>query len=216
MLAQTANLPAEQKQRLHADFLANEQAYLKMRDRLLPGYRGQWVAIHGEQVVASGNDLLAVTEEAAACGGHPYIARVGEEDETVFCIRRAQFGYDQTYRPFALPRIVVTFWNNTETRSQIYPDVIPDTGADISVLPESDCTAFDLFSSPYFTGLSRGVTGPSTATLIYRAKAEIGGSRVSALIEPVPQLQERLVGRDVLNQHRVIFDGPAAQVTFEP
>ena len=33
---ETSNLPAEQKQQLHADFLANEQAYLHMRDALLP------------------------------------------------------------------------------------------------------------------------------------------------------------------------------------
>lgn len=104
--SQTANLPPEQQKRLHDDFLANEQAYLELRDSLLPRYRGQWVAVHDGQVIAAGDDLLAVTEEAAAHGGHPYIARVGEEDSVVFRVRRAEFGYDNSYRPFALPRVV--------------------------------------------------------------------------------------------------------------
>jgi Family of unknown function (DUF5678) len=81
--AQTASLPAEQQQRLHADFLANEQAYLQMRERLLPRYRGQWVAVHEGKVLVAGANLLTVTEAAAATGGHPYIALVGAEEAVV-------------------------------------------------------------------------------------------------------------------------------------
>jgi predicted aspartyl protease len=44
------------------------------------------------------------------------------------------------------------------------------------------------------------VVGSSVTTLIYRAKAEIDGNRYAALIQPVPGGQERIVGRDVLNQ----------------
>lgn len=84
---QTANLPPEQRQRLHADFLANERAYLQMRDGLLPRYRGQWVAVQDGQVIAAGTDLLAVTAAAAAVGGHPYIALVGGEEAVVFRVR---------------------------------------------------------------------------------------------------------------------------------
>jgi hypothetical protein len=214
--SQTVNLPPEQRKRLHADFLANEQTYLQMRDSLLSQYRGKWVAVHEGRVIAAGEDLLEVTEEAASSGGHPYIARVGEEDRTVFRVRRDVFAYDQTYQPFALPRITVIFWNHTETSSQTYSDVIPDTGADMSLLPDGDCISFDLFGSPYFTGISKGIGGVSVTTLIYSGKAEINGNRVPALIQPVTGGQERLVGRDVLNRHRVIFDGPARQVIFEP
>jgi predicted aspartyl protease len=213
---QTANLPPEQQQRLHADFLANEQTYLHIRDSLLLRYRGQWVAVHDGRVIAAGEDLLTVTEAAAVSGGHPYIARVGEEDAVVFRVRRAVFAYDRTYQPFALPRVTVAFWNHAETQSQTYSDVVPDTGADLSVLPDSDCAAFDLFSSPYFTGVSSGVVGGSVTTLIYRGKAEINGNRVPAFIQPITGGQERIVGRDVLNQHCVVFDGPAGEVIFEP
>ena len=44
---QTTNLQQTQQQRLHPDFLANEQAYLHMRDSLIAQHRGQWVAVHG-------------------------------------------------------------------------------------------------------------------------------------------------------------------------
>ena len=85
--AQTTKLPPDQRQRLHDGFLANEQAYLQMRDGLLPRYRGQWVAINEGRVIAAGGDLLAVSEAAAANRGHPYIAFVGDDDKVVFRVR---------------------------------------------------------------------------------------------------------------------------------
>ena len=213
---QTSNLPPEQQQRLHADFLANEQAYLQMRDGLLSRHRGQWVAVHQGKVIAADANLLTVMDAAAQSGGHPYIALVGAEEQAVFRVRRAAFAYDQAYQPFALPRMTVTFSNFAGTHSQTAPDVIPDTGADLSVLPDSDCAAIDLYSSPYLTGLSRGVLGATITALIYRGLAEIAGNRFAALIQPIVGGQERIVGRDVLNHLRLLFDGPAGQVIVDP
>src|SRR5262249_2622470 len=163
-------------------------------------------AVRHGKVIAAGGDLLKVTEAAAASGGHPYIAFVGGEDRVIFRVRRAEFGYDLGYQPFALPLISVTFWNHAETRSQTFTNVIPDSGADGSVLSDSDCSAFDLFTSPYLTSLSSGIIGSTVTTLIYRGKAEIDGIRVPALIQSVAGGLERLVGRDVLNSHRVLYD----------
>jgi hypothetical protein len=84
--------PPEPRRRLHADFLANERDYLRMRDDLLSRFRGQWVAIHGGRVVASGPDLMAAIESAGAGGSHPLVARVGAED-LPFRLRRVEFGY---------------------------------------------------------------------------------------------------------------------------
>lgn len=47
-------------------------------------------------------------------------------------------------------------------------------------------------------------------------KVEMDGRHCSALIQPVPAGHERIVGRDVLNQQRVLFDGPAGQVVIDP
>src|SRR5205823_6022786 len=140
---QTANLSQDKQQLLHPEFVADEKAYLKMRASLLGQYRGQWVAVQGGKVIAAEADLMKVIDKTSAAGGHPYIALVGAEDAVVFRVRRAVFNYDQAYQPFPLPRLSATFWNNAQTHSHQYADVIPDTGADVSVLPDSDCKAID-------------------------------------------------------------------------
>lgn len=94
---QTADLPEDQRQRLHADFLTNEQCYWRLRDSLLLTHRGQWVAVQGGKLIAAAPDVLALTEAAAAAAGHPYIALVGSEDTVVFRVRKAVFNYDQAY-----------------------------------------------------------------------------------------------------------------------
>src|SRR5262245_21269461 len=76
---QTSNLPLDQQQRLHADFLKNEQDYLRVRDRLLTTHSGQWVAVAEGRLIACGTDLMRVTQQATDHGGHPYVAKVGEE-----------------------------------------------------------------------------------------------------------------------------------------
>ena len=132
----TQNLHSDYRKYLHQDFLDNERDYWKMRDRLMQEYKGQWVAIHNGRIIAHSNDLSDVTDEVGRLGCHAYIARVGEEDEVIFTVRRKEFSYDMNYKPFALPKVEVIFSNYYRTRRQLYPDVIPDTGADLSVLPE--------------------------------------------------------------------------------
>ena len=56
----TTNLPQDQQQRLHPDFLTNEQAYLHLRADLLTQYRGQWVAIQDGKVIEAGPKLMEV------------------------------------------------------------------------------------------------------------------------------------------------------------
>ena len=165
---QTANLSQEEQKCLHPDFLADEQAYLRMRDSLLGPYRGQWVAVQHGSVIAAGPSLMAVMEKASTAGGHPYIALVGGEEAAVFRVRRIVFGYDLAYQPFPLPRPTAAFLNHGQTHSKTCADVIPDTGADISVLPDSDCHAIDLFNSPYLTSMTGGVIGGQVTTLLYQ------------------------------------------------
>ena len=85
---QTTNLPAEQRQQLHSDFVANEQHYLRMRPELLKQYRGQWVAVHYGQVIAHGENLVTVMDAVGRAGCHAFVALVGREDDVVFRVRR--------------------------------------------------------------------------------------------------------------------------------
>lgn len=66
------------------------------------------------------------------------------------------------------------------------------------------------------TGMAGGVVGASVTALFYQGKVEIDGRRYSALIQSVPSGHERILGRDVLNQQRLLFDGPAGQVVVNP
>lgn len=212
----TQGLPEAYKKYLHKDFLANEKHYWRMREEFLKKYKGQWIAVHEGIVVANSDDVWKITDIVGNLGCHAYITKVGEEEDLVFKIRRIEFGYDRNYRPFALPQAQVTFANHAWTSTKLCQNVIPDTGADLSILSEQDCQDIDLFNSPCFPTLSRGFTGPSVPVLSYRGNVEINGHRLPSLIQFVPGGTERILGRDVLNQIRVTFDAPANKVIFEP
>ena len=171
------NLAAEAEGPFSEVVLANEEHHWRIRKKLLSQYRGCWVVIHKGQVVASSKDVWEITDTVGKLGFHAYIAKVGEED-IVFKVRGREFAYDQTYHPFALPRAEVTFAHYARTSARLYPDVIPDTGSDLSILREQDCQDIDLFSSPYLPSLTRGVVGASVSVLVYRGNVEINGQRL--------------------------------------
>ncbi len=77
---ESKNLTPDQQMLLHADYIANEQSYLKMRPALLKKFLGMWVAVAGGRVLASGDKLRPVFDEAARADKHPYLALVGKED----------------------------------------------------------------------------------------------------------------------------------------
>lgn len=211
-------LPEQLRGLLSENYLANERAYWRQRDQLLQQWPSKWVAVHSGQVVAVGEEMTTVMDQVGQQGFcDAYIEKVGGEFDTVFTIRHraeARFAYDSSYSP-PIPQAEVTFLNFQRTHRATYGDVIPDTGADATVLPLNDCAAFSLFSSPSYSSLSRGVDSAPTPTLLYRAFAEISGHLYPSLIEAHPSFSERLLGRDVMNALVVIFDGPRATTTFQ-
>ena len=211
----SSNMPPEIRARLHSDFLENEEAFVALRPQLLESHTGLWVAVAGGHVIAAGRRFQDVADQAASFGGHPYVAFVSEP-EIEIRIRRHEFAYDHDYEPFALPLITASFSNDQGAITSEFDNVIPDTGADLSVLPESDCVRIDLLSSFYYSISSSGVMGAATPTVAYRAQVEIAGQTHRAYIQPIPEGTERIVGRDVLNQRRVLFDGLSGIVTFDP
>ncbi len=77
-------------------FDADKEAYWSMRDELLAKYRGKWVAIHKGRVVAVGDDLISIADEAIRDDGYAYTNKVGDEDKIVVMKRRRKFAYDTT------------------------------------------------------------------------------------------------------------------------
>jgi hypothetical protein len=207
-------LPERLRQLLSEAYLANERAYWQQREQLVQRLANKWVAVHNGQVVTVGEDMATVMDEVGRQGlSDAYIEKVGGESDTVFTIRQRReigFAYESSYIP-PIPRVEVKFLNFQQSHHATYADVIPDTGADNTVLPFGDCAAASIFSSPFY---SRGIDSVPTPTLLYRGLAEIGGHLFPALIEPHPTFDGSSLGRDILNTFVTIFDGPRHMTTF--
>ena len=178
-----------------------------MRDELLAKYSGKWVAVHKGRVVALADEPVSIMEQALAEDGYAYTNKVGAEDKIVIRQRRVSFAYDDTYSPTPLPRMAAVLHNFPQTKSKSVTNAIPDTGADVSCLPENDCQDLDLFLFPYYTGISHPFAGLRRSVTFYGAKIEVDGTIYNAIVESVAE-RERLVGREVLNQMKITFDGP--------
>ncbi len=202
------------KEVVERGFKQDQQDYWEMREELLARYSGKWVAVHKGRVVAVGEDPLSIMEDALAEDGYAYTNKVGEEDKIVVRQRRVSFPYDQTYSPTPIPRITAVLHNCAQTRSKTVTDAIPDIGADMTCLPVDDCQDLDLFLFPYDSGVAHPFGGVSRQVTFYAGRIEINGKIHLAIVEPVAE-PERLVGREVLNQTRVTFDGPAQLATFD-
>jgi len=132
-------LPPEIAKQIHPDRRKNEAAYWAVRDQLLDQYRGQWIGFADGKVVASGTSPVTVFHAAESTGLHPFFICVGREEEPCR-IRRASFPYDPSYPGEALPLISVEFRQASGSPGVVLDRVIPDTGADASVLPWADCS----------------------------------------------------------------------------
>jgi hypothetical protein len=127
-------LPPEIGRQIHPDRRKNEAAYRAARDQLLDQYRGQWIGFADGRVIASGTSPVTVFHAAEASGRHPFFICVGREEEPCR-IRRVTFPYDTHYPGEALPLIGVEFRQASGLPGIVLDRVIPDTGADASVLP---------------------------------------------------------------------------------
>jgi hypothetical protein len=126
-------LPPDIARQLHPDQIKNESDYWAVRDQLLPQYQDQWIGFADGRVIASGTSPVAVFHAAAAAAQHPFFICVGREEEPCR-IRRASFPYDPGYPGEALPLIIAEFRLSSGFPGVVLDRVIPDTGADASVL----------------------------------------------------------------------------------
>ncbi len=195
-------------------FEQDRRDYWAMREELLVKYAGKWVAVHKGRVVAVGDDPLSLVDHALAEDGYAYTNKVGAEDKIVIRQRRVSFPYDTTYALIPLPRITVVLHNFPRTKSKTVTDAIPDTGADVTCLPEDDCRDLELFLFPYYSGISHPFGGVRRQVTFYVARVEVNEQVYNAIVEPATE-RERLVGREVLNQAKVTFDGPSQLTIFD-
>jgi hypothetical protein len=208
-------LPAEIAQQIHPDWRKNEAAYWAARDQLLRQYRGQWIGFADGRVIASGTRPVAVFHAAHQASEHPYVICVGREDEP-YRMRRASFAYDPNYSGEALPVIRAEFRRFSGVSGIVLDKVIPDTGADTSALPWSDCQQLQLDPAHGVPGLMSGVAGGSATTLGFVLWIHLDGTEYQCQLHADFVGSERILGRDVLNSLEVLFRGPSGEVVVNP
>ncbi|MEX2138207.1 MAG: hypothetical protein WD894_03020 [Pirellulales bacterium] len=208
-------LPPDIARQIHPDRRKNEAAYWAVRDQLLSQYQDQWIGFANGAVIASGNSPVTVFHAAEASGTHPFFICVGREEEPCR-IRRVAFPYDASYAGETLPLISVEFRHTSGLPRVVLDRVIPDTGADASLLPWADCQLLHLVPAMGVQSLVGGVAGSSAATLAFQAWVELDGREFPCRLQADFVGSERILGRDVLNRLEILFRGPAGEVVVNP
>jgi hypothetical protein len=131
-------LPPDIARQIHPDWRKNEAEYWAVRDQLLGQYQGQWIGFVDGGVIASDTSPVEVLHAAQQSGRHPFVICVGREEEPCR-IRRSTISYDTGYPDEALPVLSVEYRQGSGSTGVVLDRVIPDTGADASVLPWADC-----------------------------------------------------------------------------
>ena len=159
---------------------------------------------------------MTVFHAAEATGLHPFFICVGREEEPCR-IRRATFPYDASYPGEALPVITVEFRQASGSPGVVLDRVIPDTGADASVLPWADCQLLQL--APSF-GRARLDQWCCRQLLRQRSPFRSGpcwtGNDYPCRLQADFVGSERILGRDVLNRLEILFRGPVGEVVVNP
>jgi hypothetical protein len=208
-------LPPEIARRIHPDWRKNEAGYWAVRDQLLPRYRDKWVGFADGAVIAAGTSPVEVFHAAQQSGRHPFVTCVGREDEPTR-MRRASFAYDTSYPGEALPLLSAEFRKSVGSAGVVLDQVIPDTGADASALPWSDCQALQLDPADGAPGLVGGVAGGGLATVLFQVWVRLDGCDYPCRLHADLAGRERILGRDVLNRLDALFRGPAGEVVINP
>jgi hypothetical protein len=169
---------AEQiKEEARQRFEREKQAYWAMREELLKQYLGQWVAVVNGQVVAAGNKMGKVMEEAfrKTSSKVMYVSEVGHEDR-VLRIRQVAAGkYDRNYRPAA--PITPPVSDLVET-VPLDVDFLVDTGADLTVLRGDLAVKLNLFDAPAGFIYIGGVGAKPEPRPLYGALVHLAGQKV--------------------------------------
>jgi predicted aspartyl protease len=209
-------LPPEIARQIHPDWRKNESAYWAVRDQLLSQYPDQWIGFADGAVIAAASTPLEVFMAVQSSAPHSFVIRVGHENEPWYRIRRTSFGYDTSYSSAALPVISAEFRLVSGSAGLLLDRVIPDTGADTTTLPWSDCQQLQLNPALGVPGLISGVAGGTAVTMGFLIWVWLDGQEYPCQLQAEFGGQERILGRDVLNRLDVLFRGPTGEVVINP
>ncbi|HMF11704.1 MAG TPA: hypothetical protein VKE94_05340, partial [Gemmataceae bacterium] len=149
-------------------------------------------------------------------GRHPFVIRVGHEQEPWYRIRRANFAYDMAYPSAALPVLSAEFRAASGSLGVVLNRVIPDTGADTTTLPWSDCQQLHLDPAQGVPGVIGGVGGGTAVTMGFLIWVWLDGQEYPCQLQADFAGQERILGRDVLNRLDILFRRPSGETVVNP
>jgi hypothetical protein len=196
-------------------FEREKQAYWAMREELLKQYLGQWVAVVNGQVVAAGNKMGKVMEEAfrKTSSKVMYVSEVGHEDRVLRIRQIATGKYDRNYRPAA--PITTTPVSDLVETVPLDVDFLVDTGADLTVLRGDVAVKLNLFDAP--AGFIRvgGVGAKPEPRPLYGALVHLAGQKVIIAADCRDDFDENLLGRDVINDFEMTVCAKRDVVRFE-
>lgn len=142
--------------------------------------------------------------------------RVGHEEEPWYRIRRTSFSYDTAYPSAALPVVNAEFRAASGAAGVLLDRVIPDTGADTTTLPWSDCQQLHLDPALGVPSVISGVAGSMAVTMGFLVWVWMDGQEYPCQLQADFAGRERILGRDVLNRMDVLFCGPSGEVIVNP
>jgi hypothetical protein len=196
-------------------FEREKQAYWQLRNELLRQYADKWVAVVGGRVVATGDTSSGVIREAHEKTGSKmgYVAHVGHEDE-VLRIRQVTQGYHDSAYDRPLPRVVAQGRHFTDAASQDI-DFVVDTGADLTLLRHTVADSLGLWDSVWRTANIAGVGATPQTRLLYAATVNLADHDIAVEVDCRDDLDEDILGRDVINEFALTVCAKRDQVEFE-
>ena len=209
-------LPPDVAKQIHPDWRKNEAAYWANRDQLLGRYQGKWIGFADGVVVAAASSPLDVFLTIQQSDRHPFVVRVGHENEPWYRTRRASFTYDTAYPSVALPIVSAEFRSTSGLKGVVLDRVIPDTAADTSPLPWLDCQQLNLNPAFGVPGVITGIAGGMAVTIGFLIWVWLDGQEYPCQLQADFAGQERILGRDVLNRLEMLFRGPTGEVIVNP
>jgi len=181
-------------------FEKEKKAYWHLRNDLLKKYKGKWVAIVNEQVVAIGDEMGKVIEDAFQKTQNKvmFVGEVGLEDR-ISRIRQLSTGfYNYEYSPPA-PFIKVPVTDIIQTIT-ISIDFMVDTGADLTIFRSDDAIKLNLYDTPVGFRYVAGIGSKPEERQLYVANVNAAGQEVTVAVDCRDDVDENLLGRDVTNK----------------
>ncbi|MDW8029903.1 MAG: retroviral-like aspartic protease family protein [Armatimonadota bacterium] len=197
-------------------FEREKQAYFAMRDELLKTHFGKWVAIVEGKVAAVGDSAVSVIQEVLAKKGATvmYVKRVGFE-ERVLRIRQVSVGwYDEDYDP-PIPKVDAEISSPLQLSQTVRTDFVIDTGADLTLVKQDVALQISLYRLPVGEERISGIGGIPEFRQLYLALIDIGGRQLPIRTDLRDDIDENILGRDVLNWFRLTLSAQENLVRVE-